>query len=257
MHLVCQIRRLFPVPVLVVVSLVLAGVASAGDERIQLSAAGQAAARAAVIKRADLGDASGWTGRAAKPDLSERLECPNYRPKQSDLVVIGAAESTWKNTALQFHSVAQVLQTAAMVRLDWQRSVLVPQAIPCVRNALVKELGASARLVSFRRIAFPQVADTSRAYRALADVKTSAGPVRILYDIVLVAPWPHRDHADGGRTGGDRLDRLRRRGPACTHPRLPRRARQRGGLRHPVVAQASRRAFCGEELPSDGGSGHS
>ena len=172
---------------LVVATLVLTGVAAADEARIQLSAAGQSAARAIVLKQADLGGASGWTGRTAKPDLSQTLECPNFRPKQSDLVLIGAAESTWKNTALQFRSVAQVLQTPDMVRLDWQRSVLNPRALPCVRSTLVKGLGSSARLVSFRRIAFPQIADGTRAYRALADVKTEGGPVRVLYDIVLVA----------------------------------------------------------------------
>ena len=168
-------------------SLVLAGVAAAGDAKIQLSAAGQAAARAAVIKRADLGTAGGWTGGMLKPNFSQALECPSYRPKQSDLTVIGAAESRWKNSALQVQSGAQVLKTAEMVQLDWQRSILHPKALPCLRSTLVREFGASAQLVSLRRIAFPQITSRSRAYRALADVKTSAGAVRVMYDIVLIA----------------------------------------------------------------------
>lgn len=189
MQLVGRIRGRWSVflPALVIVSLVLAGAAAALDGRIQLSAAGQAAARAAVIKRADLGAAGGWVGGMTKPDLSQQLECASYRPKQSDLIVIGAAESTWKNSGLQFYSVAQVLRTAEMVRLDWQRTVLDPRVLPCVRRALAKEFGTAAHLVSFRRIAFPQIADSTRAYRAVADAKTPAGKVRIMYDIVLVA----------------------------------------------------------------------
>jgi hypothetical protein len=175
------------VPVLVIVSLVLAGAAGAVDGRIQLSASGQSAARAAVIKRADLGAAGGWVGGVTQPDLSQTLKCPSYRPKQSDLIVIGAAASTWKNSGLQLYSVAQVLRTPEMVRLDWQRTVLDPRVLPCVRGALAKEFGTAAQLVSFRRIVFPRIADSTRAYRAVADAKTSAGSVRIMYDIVLVA----------------------------------------------------------------------
>lgn len=179
--------RAIALPTLAVASLALAGVATAGGAKIELTTAGQAAARAAVIKRVDLGTAGGWTGGMLKPDLSQVLECSNYRPKQSDLTVIGAAESRWKNSALQLQSGAQVLKTPGMARLDWRRSILHPKAQGCLRSTLVNEFGNSAQLVSFRRIAFPQITSRSRAYRALADVKTSAGAVRVMYDIVLIS----------------------------------------------------------------------
>ncbi len=215
-------RRFVFLPALVIVSLVLAGTAAAADGRIQLSASGQAAARAAVIKRADLGAAGGWVGGMTKPDLSQTLECPSYRPKQSDLIVVGAAGSTWKNSGFGFHSVAQVLRTAEMVRLDWQRTVLDPRMLPCVRSALAKEFGTAAPLVSFRRIAFPQIADSARAYRAVVDAKTSSGegPHHVRHR--ARGERSHGDHVDGRRTDVDRSDHRRSRGPAGPHPRCSR-----------------------------------
>jgi hypothetical protein len=43
-----------------------------------------------------------------------------------------------------------VLQTPAMVRLGWQRSVVAPQVLPCLRSGLAKQLGASGLIVLAR-----------------------------------------------------------------------------------------------------------
>jgi hypothetical protein len=169
-----------------IVSLTLAGVAAGDKEKIRLTKAGQAAARAAVLERADLGTAQGWTGGLKTPSLSSDLHCPNFEPKQSDLVLVGAAESAWKNTGLQIDSEAQVLKTPGMVRLDWQRTVLAPQVEPCLRGALVKQLGGKGNLVSFERLGFPRVGPFTRAYRSLVDVPNGAGTVRVMFDVVLV-----------------------------------------------------------------------
>ena len=136
-------------------ALLLAGAAVADKEQIHLTAAGQAAARAAVMHRADLGGGGGWTGGPKKPDLSSGTGCANFKPKQSDLVLIGAAENVFRHPGVEFDSEAQVLETPAMVRLDWQRTVLAPQVMPCLRSNLEKQLTASERLVSVRRIPFP------------------------------------------------------------------------------------------------------
>lgn len=168
-----------------VTALALAGVAAADNVTISLTAAGQAVARAAVLTRPDLGTAGGWTGGPKKPDLTSTLPC-QYQPKQSDLVVIGAAQSVWKNAGLMFNSEAEVFQTPQMVRLDWQRTVLAPQMLPCLRTALSKQVGASGRLVSFQRIAFPAIATYARAYRVVVDAKTATATVPVMVDILLV-----------------------------------------------------------------------
>jgi hypothetical protein len=164
-------------------------VASIADkEQIHLTNAGQAAARAAVLTKADLGTAPGWTGGAKKPDLSSTPPCPGFRPKQSDLVVNGAAETVFKQPAIQFDSEAQVLQTAHMVKLDWQRTVIAPQILPCLRIAMAKSAGTSAHVTSIRRTAFPRVATFTSAIRILLDVKPSGSttPVTVFVDVVLV-----------------------------------------------------------------------
>jgi hypothetical protein len=175
--------------VVLLIALATAVTASGGDrgrEKIRFNAADQAAARAAVIRRADLGSASGWKGGATKPDLTPAPTCPNYHPKQSDLVLTGAAETHWTHAGADFDSEAQVLQTARMVQLDWQRSIQVPGFVPCFRRQLVKALGSKATLVSFKRIAFPHIARYAGAFRLLADVRSQGQTVRVMIELIVV-----------------------------------------------------------------------
>jgi hypothetical protein len=154
-------------------------------EQIHFTAADQAAARAAVVRLRDLGS-SGWQGGRVKPDLTSGLSCPGYTPKQSDLVLTGAAETAWHRTGLAVRSVAQVLKTRAMVARDWARTVADPRALACLRGAVTKGLTSSERLVSFKRLAFPRLATYATAYRALIDVSAQGAHARVLVDLVLV-----------------------------------------------------------------------
>jgi len=166
--------------------LLLAGAALADKEQIKLTAAGQKAAQAAVISRADIGTAPGWTRKVRKPDLSGGTGCPGFDPKQSDLVLNGAYEVEWSRPGLDFDSEAQVLQTPAMVRLDWQRTVLAPQVVPCLRTNFRKHASASEKFVSVSRLAFPAVSAYTRAYRVLVDYTQNTRTLRIFVDIVLI-----------------------------------------------------------------------
>jgi hypothetical protein len=162
--------------------LACAAAALADTWRIELTAAGQAAAKAVVLKRADIGTASGWTGRARTPDLTKGPPCSGFNPKQSDLVVKGAAETDWRHTGLDVDSEAVVLQTATMVKLDWQRTVVAPQVLPCLRSAFARQKG----FVSLRRVAFPQVATYTRALRALLDVGSGTLKIRVMTDVIFI-----------------------------------------------------------------------
>jgi hypothetical protein len=153
--------------------------------QIRFTPAGQAAAKAAVVRLRDLGS-SGWSGGSLKPDLASGLNCPGYAPEQSDLVVTGAAETAWRRTGLELRSVAQVLKTRAMVARDWRRTVTDPRAVACLRGAVTKGLTSGQRLVSFRRLPFPRLATYATAYRALVDVGAGRTHVRALADLVLV-----------------------------------------------------------------------
>jgi hypothetical protein len=173
----------------VALALATASVALAGNgnrEQIRFNAADQAAARAAILRRSDLASGGGWKGGARKPDLSPADSCPNYNPKQSDLVLTGAAATRFSAGTLVFDSEAQVLQSARMVRLDWQRSVLAPGLLPCLRSMAAKSSPVNATVVSIEKLAFPHVATYTAAFRLVTDVRSSNGKLRIIVDIALV-----------------------------------------------------------------------
>jgi hypothetical protein len=165
-----------------ILALVAATVALADSYTFRYTAADQAAARAAVIRRADLGTTAPWQGGPKKADLSP-LTCPNYHPKQSDLVVTGAAAANWGSSGVEFDSQALVLRDARMVALDWRRSI-TPALTSCFRSKLAGD--PSAKLISFGRIAFAHVAAYTAAYRAILDVVDSGTTVRVMVDVVAV-----------------------------------------------------------------------
>ena len=160
------------------VALVAAGAVLADNsnkEKIRRTPAGNARARAEVLLRADVG--KGWSGGFKKPDLNSTLPCA-YHPKQSDLVVVGAAETRWdRPIASEIGSEAQVLRTAAMVRKDWRRTVTAPQVVPCLLRAFKKSLGSHGKVVSFGVVPFPRLATYTRAFRVRAKVNTGSGSV--------------------------------------------------------------------------------
>jgi hypothetical protein len=180
---------LFAAATLAALTLALGGRSALADkEQIHLTAADQAFARAAVLKKADLGTVGTWTGGTVKPDLGSSPPCGSFEPKQSDLVLTGAAETKWRQPGIEFDSEAQVLRAAQMVSLDWQRTVMAPQLLPCLRTVLAKNAGSSTQIVSVRRIAFPRISQYTAAIRVVLDVKigTSPVPVRAFVDLVFV-----------------------------------------------------------------------
>jgi hypothetical protein len=154
-------------------------------EQIRFNAVDQAAARAAVLRRVDLGSA-GWVGGATKPDLSSTMRCSGYEPRQSDLVLTGAAEADFRRTGLDVRSVAQVMKTRSMVARDWRRTVVDPRALACLRHTVAAQLRANQRLVSFRKIAFPRLARYAAAYRSLIAVQAQGRSVLVAVDVVVV-----------------------------------------------------------------------
>jgi hypothetical protein len=179
-------RLLFGSAAAALVASVAAAAVLAADpskEQIARTAAGDAQAKAEVLGKKDVG--TGWSGGARKPDLSSDLGCSTYKPKQSDLALVGAAETTWRQGALQIDSEAQVLRTPKMVQLDWQRTVSAPQVLPCLRQSLQKHLGPNLKLVSLRRVGFPHVAKFADEIRTTVAAKTNAGSVPVEIDLVV------------------------------------------------------------------------
>ena len=162
--------------------------AGSGGEAIELKLADQAAARAAIVRRRDL-RSKRWTGGPIKPDLTPSPTCRNYRPKQSDLVLTGAAESNFRQSLL--HSIdsgAKILRTARMVRIDWRREHLAPGVLSCQRRLLRASFGPSARVTSFVSVPFPRIAPYVAEYRGVVELPVSAGKrARFVVDFVFVS----------------------------------------------------------------------
>src|SRR5205823_8559500 len=209
---------------------IAAAVSAGGGEQIRFNAADQAAARAVVIRRADLGS-SGWQGGRVKPDLSGGPTVPNYHPKVSDLVITGAAKADFRRSGFEFASQVQVLQTRRMGALDWRRSVLAPGVVSCLRRTLANGLGSTAKVNSFAKLPFPHLS----TYFALSrcDQRSGAGSdgARSHRHRSRRAE-PYRDQSDQRRARRCEEWDLRGRAPAgpgtaCARARLAPRTRIR------------------------------
>jgi hypothetical protein len=163
----------------------IAGGALADKEQIALTKAGHKAARGAVLKRGDLGKGA-WTGSAKRPALNTPTGCPGYAPKQSDLVVVGAAGANWKSKGVQFDSEAQVLRTPKMVQLDWKRTVRAAKVMPCLKRNLEQSLARNERLSFVTRLPVPRIPALVRLYRAVVVVRAKGVNTPILIDSLLI-----------------------------------------------------------------------
>jgi hypothetical protein len=170
-----------------IAALLSAATATAGRDsyKVRMTAEGQAAARAVMPSKADIGAPSDWKGGATKPDISNDLKCANYRPKVSDLVVTGAAAVTYKQPGLVISVQAAVLASERMARLDWKRSIGARHYVDCSRAKIRKSMTGKQTFVSLRRLAIPQLGTVSSAYRTLVDVKTKIGKVRMAIDVLI------------------------------------------------------------------------
>jgi hypothetical protein len=175
----------------VLLALAAAGPAAAAPNERPLhrfDAAGQKAAHAAVMTRADLQTPADWEGGPVKPDLSATPFCPGFRPRQADLVMIGAAESAFFHTSgIRFDTEAQVLRTRAMVARDWRRTVTDPRVPRCLTYWMRRDAKRNkVTFVSLVPLAFPRVGDGASAHRLLYDGKSRGVKLRTFVDFVAL-----------------------------------------------------------------------
>jgi hypothetical protein len=161
-----------------VLGCLMAAVALAGGSpQIEYTAAGQAAARAAVVHQSDL--SAGWRGYYQRPSSAELHpnNCEGFSPDRSDLVVEGAETSTWTNGKFPLSAISSkaiVFKTPAMARLDWQRTQQPHAAVACDASAFAAGLAATfpGKLVSYTKVSFPQVAPRTTAIRFVYELKS-------------------------------------------------------------------------------------
>lgn len=169
--------------------LALVGGAEAAERHtFRFTAADQAVARAIGLQRSDFAADSGWKGGPTGRDPNGAITCPNLRPKLADLVVTGAAASSFNyGGVVHVGSEVWLMRTAGMAALDWQRIIAKPGYIRCHRSMLSRELQRGQKLLSVRKLPFPRVAPRTAAYRAVIRMRAADGSaVRVLNDVVLL-----------------------------------------------------------------------
>jgi hypothetical protein len=167
-------------------ALALVSAASAAGPIVRKNAADDAVARRAVVTRADLGG-TGWKGKVTAVAKPDPLSCPGFSPPQGDLVVTGAAASEWQKQATDVSSEVDVLETAAMVRRDWSRTIR-PPLVKCLAKLFTGSGGGTTTAaVSARTLAFENVAPMTAAYRVVVTVKDSGRTARVVSDLILLA----------------------------------------------------------------------
>jgi hypothetical protein len=169
-----------------IVALATAAAALADREQVKLTKTGEKAAKVAVVRRADLAVPKSWTGATKRPTLGWATSCPGFRPKQHDLVVVGAAEHVWQRGAMEHDSEAQVLRTRRMVVTDWKRTVRKPQVLGCLSHNVRTSLTASERLSYVTRLPLPHLAALARLYRTVITVHTKKGKTAVVVDAMLI-----------------------------------------------------------------------
>jgi hypothetical protein len=163
-----------------------AGAADPPQETRRFNAMDQAAARAVVVKRADLRPASGWRGGAIKPDYV-KLNCSNFHPDLSKFVLTGEAANRWirPDSGLEVTTQTNVVQTSQMAREEWQIQVKAPAAIACIRRTYAATIvAAGGTFVSFKEISFPRIATYAAAFELRGRLPSSHE--QIVAEIVLI-----------------------------------------------------------------------
>jgi hypothetical protein len=163
--------------------------AAATPERPQVKfvPADVAAARAASLRASDL-PAGSWDASAVKPDLSGAPSCANFHPKQADLVITGAAAKRFlRVSGLVVVSQTELLRSARMVRLDWERTIVPAPAVACQRQAVLRGFGTGARLLSFGKLPFPKLAARTARFRAVASIPIGNGKrTKLALDVIVI-----------------------------------------------------------------------
>jgi hypothetical protein len=170
-----------------VAALALCAAAAADREKVRIVAADQSLAKSSLVRLADLGTPTGWSGGPTKATPPSSFTCGSYTARQSDLVLTGNAAARWMHSGLEIDSESQVLRTASMVDRDWKRTVTHSGVVGCLRSKFAAGLPKGQTLISFGPVGFPKVAKKTAAFRGLIDVGSGKSKVRVLVDVVVFA----------------------------------------------------------------------
>ena len=150
--------------------------AARGDPRERITPADQARAKAMLLRKADLG--LGFRA-GAPPTGSGDFYCRAL--DESDLTITGKAESpTFQGGVETSSSLARVYRSARESSASWRRGTSVAGE-KCVRAEFGSQMTLrGGTLESFGRVAFPNLAERTSAYRLVV----SSQGLRVFLDVV-------------------------------------------------------------------------
>ena len=171
-----------------VLALVLALAASGSaladhlDPQKRIRAADQARAKSMLLRQSDLPGFSRQPSSGADPHLT----CSGL--DESDLTVTGDAEApTWGVSVVLISSSATVYASRANAATSWKRGTSAA-GMWCLREEFGRQFTRQgARVVSFRRMSFPALAQRSVAYRLTLEGTTQGQTVNAFVDAVVLA----------------------------------------------------------------------
>jgi hypothetical protein len=170
--------------------LVVTGAALADplDPKVKYTAAGQAAAKAALLTQGDLGPA--WTNRStAEPSSLKAPICPQLRPNYSKLTIVGHAESVFDNGngGFQVTSDVEVWKTKKQA-VQHMNALLKPALAGCIRYSLLKSVGQAetVTLLKTKVRKLGKFADVSVSYRVPVAIKVGKQSVVVNSDYIFI-----------------------------------------------------------------------
>lgn len=160
--------------------------AAKGDPQKRITKAGQARARAASIRLADLG--AGWKAERSNNKDQSNPRCSTYDPDNSDLVEVGDYGSPdFTRADGSFVSASTgVFRSVRGARTAFRR-VAAPQLPGCFGELFLKQIKkpSTARVLSTGPLGFPKVGDSSSAYWIVMSLKSPTATVPFAVDMVL------------------------------------------------------------------------
>jgi hypothetical protein len=166
-----SVRRRLVVFLLVCLAVPAVALAADGEPKKKIVAADQRKAASLVLKRSDF--LAGFK-RTTTSDSGEDLDCAGYNPDQSDLTLTGEAETTFTHTGgfPSVYTFSNVFVSSKDALASWTRSVK-PALARCLGEAFREAAagdGASVKLVSAGRMAFPKLAPRTAAFKVVLRV---------------------------------------------------------------------------------------
>lgn len=151
------------------------------DPEKRIRTADQARAKAMLLRSSDLPGFRRQPSSGADPHLT----CAGL--DESDLTVTGDAEApNWGLSVVLVTSSATVYATQADAATSWRRGTSAV-GMRCLRAEFGRQFARQgARVVSFRRVSFPALAQRSAAYRLTLEVTTQGQTVNAFVDAVVL-----------------------------------------------------------------------